>query len=130
GAPWSCRVWPSENLQLHSVVLDRHRVGRDRLVGGGGLGATGRQGGQRTGSWALNGTGVGGEGALGGPAVVLRAAVLDRVERAGAVEDADLGSVGPLDQLHLAARELGGGANLDLLLRAFSHVIPTREVGF
>ena len=34
------------------------------------------------------------------------------------------------DKPHLAARQLAGSADVDLFLGAFSHVIPTREVGF
>ena len=64
------------------------------MVGGEGLGPTGREVEQRPVAWALHGTGVGVERALGEGTVVVRAAVLDRVERAVAVEDADLGPVG------------------------------------
>ena len=81
------------NLQLDGVVLDRDGERLDRLVGGEGLRPTGREVEQRAVAWALDGTGVGVELALGERAVVVRAAVLDRVERAVAVEDADLDPV-------------------------------------
>ena len=63
---------------------------------------------------ALDRAGVGVELALGERAVVVRAAVLDRVEVAVAVEDADLAPVG-LDQAHLARRQLVGGADVQLV---------------
>src|SRR5262245_6055211 len=78
------------NLQLDCVVLDRDRVGGDRLIGGEGLRPTGREVEQGPVAWALNGTGLGVERALRERAVVVRTAILDRVERPGAVEDADL----------------------------------------
>src|SRR4029077_10345939 len=79
-------------------------------------------------AWALHGTGVGVERSLGERAVVVRAAILDRVEVAVAVEDADLDALGGVDQLHLSARQLARGANVDLLFRAFSHLfLPSRS---
>jgi len=79
---------------------------------------------------ALHSTGRGVELALGERAVVVRTAILDRIQRPGAVEDADLDAVRAIDQTHLAGRQLGGGANVDLFLCAFGHVIPSPEVGF
>src|SRR5205823_4487240 len=61
---------------------------------------------------ALYGAGGLVELTLGERPVVVRAAVLDRVEGAAAVEDPDL-EVLPLDQPHLAGLELGGGAHFD-----------------
>jgi hypothetical protein len=75
--------------------------------------------------WTLHSTGLGVELTLGQRPVVVRAAILDRVELAATVEDADLRPIRDLDQLHLAAWQLGRGADLDLFLCAFGHVIPT-----
>src|SRR5207248_10337298 len=62
--------------------------------------------------------------------VVVRAAVLDRVDLAVAVEDADL-EVLPLDHAHAAGRQLGHRTDVDLLSH-LCHVklSPTGRVGY
>src|SRR3954453_13083058 len=60
----------------------------------------------------LDGAGLRVEIAVRKRPVVVRAAVLDRVDRAAAVEHADL-EILPFDQLAGAGRELGYGADVD-----------------
>src|SRR3954453_9022132 len=60
----------------------------------------------------LDGAGLRVEIAVRKRPVVVRAAVLDRVDRAAAVEHADL-EILPFDQLLGAGRELGYGADVD-----------------
>src|SRR5437588_8881593 len=58
--------------------------------------------------------------------IVMRAAVLDRVQGPGAVEHADL-QVLPFDQAPLAGLKLGRAANFD----HFGHVLnPSAVIGF
>ena len=92
-------VHETSSLTVSSSIDDRE--GADGLIGGQGLGPPGSQVEQRPVPRALHGTGRGVERALGERAVVVRAAVLDRVQLAVAVEDADLDPVGGLDQPHL-----------------------------
>src|SRR5262245_43022885 len=91
-------------LQLHFVVVHAHLERLHRTIGGEGARLAGSQVEERTVARALHGTGAEVELALGERSVVVRAAVLDRVQLAtGAVKDADLAPVG-LDQAHLALR--------------------------
>src|SRR6476469_7908001 len=83
----------SVDLQGDRVVLDGHRERSHRSIGGERLGPAGGQVEERAVAGALDGAGRGVELALGQRPVVVRAAVLDRVERSVAVEDADLGAV-------------------------------------
>src|SRR3954451_6739054 len=120
----------SVDLQSDGVVLDRNRERLDGLESGKRLRPAVGEVEEGAVARALDGAGGDVELALGERAVVMRAAVLDRVEGAVAVEDADLGPIRGIDQLHLSARQFARGADFDLLLRAFSHFIPTPEVGF
>src|SRR6476469_5585768 len=103
----------SVDLQSDGVVLDRYRERLDRLKGGERLRPAGGEVEERAVAGALDGTGGGIELSLGQRPVVVGAAILDRVERAVAVEDADLGAV-VLDQAHLTRRQLGCRADGDL----------------
>src|SRR4051812_5904941 len=100
------------DLQLDQIAGDDHRKGVHRLVRGQGLGSAGLEIEERAVAGALDLARIGVEGALGERAVVVRAAVLDGVQIAVAVEDADL-EILVLDQLHGAGRELGYGADVD-----------------
>jgi len=71
-------------------------------------------------SRALDGPGVGVEGALGERPVVVRAPVLDRVELAVGVEDADLSAVG-LDDAGGPGRKLLSRADLDCGVGGLGH---------
>ena len=102
----------SGNLQLDGPVLDADGKGLDGKVGGQGTRAAGAQVEQRAVARAFDGAGVGVERALGERAVVVGAAVLDRVQLAVAVEDADLAPV-DLDDARSARRKLRGGADVD-----------------
>src|SRR6478672_4218828 len=99
----------SVDLQNDRVVLDGHRERSHRSIGGERLGPAGGQVEEGAVTGALDRAGRGVELALGERTVVVRAAVLDRVEAAVAVEDPDLGAV-VLDQAHGAGPEPGGRA--------------------
>src|SRR5215210_5028483 len=102
----------SVDLQLDDAVLDRHREGVDGDVRRQCQGLSGAQVEARAVARALNRAGVLVELALHELAVVVRAAVLDREQRAAAVEDADL-EVVPLDELALARGQLVEAADVD-----------------
>src|SRR3954451_17087358 len=91
----------SVDLQSDGVVLDRNRERLDGLESGERLRPAGGEGEEGVVTRALDGAGGGGELALGERAVVMGAAVLDRVVGAVALEDADLHAV-VLDQAHAA----------------------------
>jgi hypothetical protein len=84
---------------------------------------------------ALHGTRTGVELAFGERPIIMRAAILDRVQRPGAVEYADLSAI-DFDQLHLAGRKPGLGADADFLAQLLfcgcgcRHLKPTVAVGF
>ena len=80
------------DLQGDGVVLDGRRERLHRSIGGERLRPAGGQVEEGAVTGALDGAGRGVELALGERPVVVRAAILDRVERAVAVEDADLGA--------------------------------------
>src|SRR4051812_14535831 len=100
----------SIDLQDYVFVLDGHGKGLHRSIGGGRLRPAGGQVEERAAARALDRAGGLVERALGERAVVVRTAVLDRVELPVAVEDADLGAV-VLDQAHAAGPELGERAD-------------------
>src|ERR1700750_1535157 len=103
----------SVDLQSDVVVLDPDGEGLDRLEGGERLRAAAGEVEEGTVARALDRAGGRVELALGERPVVVRAAVLDRVEGAVAIEDADLHPV-VLDQAHAARRLLGCRADGDL----------------
>src|SRR3954464_1766572 len=93
-------------LQLHFVVVDANLERVDRAVRRQRLRLAGADVEQRAMPRAFHGTGSGVELPLGEGTVVVRAAVLDRVQLAvGRVKDADLAPVG-LDDAHLARRQV------------------------
>src|SRR5436190_23309207 len=102
----------SVNLQLDHFVLDGHRERVHRLVGGKSLRLARPDVEQGAVPGALYGAQALVELTLREWAVVVRAAVLDRVELTAAVEHADL-EVLPLDQLPLAGLQLGCAAHVD-----------------
>src|SRR5215211_6735095 len=102
----------SVDLQLDDAALDRHGERVDGDVRRQCQGLSGAQVEARAVARALDRTGFLVELALDQVAVVVRAAVLDREDRAAAVEDADLELV-PLDELALARRELVESADVD-----------------
>ena len=69
------------NLQLDGSVLDADGKSLDGQVGGQGTRPAGAQVEQRAVARAFDGTGVGIERTLGERPVVVRAAILDRVQR-------------------------------------------------
>src|SRR5687768_7673892 len=75
-------VISKSELQLHFVVIDANLEGVDRPVGRKGAGLACRDVEQRAMPWALHGTRRRVELPLGKRAVVVRAAVLDRVQPA------------------------------------------------
>jgi hypothetical protein len=85
----------SVDLQSDGVVLDRYRERLDRLESGERLRPAGGEVEEGAVAGTLDRAGGGVELALGERAVVVRAAVLDRVIGALAVEDADLDPVAP-----------------------------------
>src|SRR6188472_1036648 len=78
------------DLQGDGVVLDGYRERLHRGEGGEGLRPAGAQVEEGAVTGALDGAGRGVELALGERPVIVGAAILDRVQRALAVEDADL----------------------------------------
>src|SRR3954453_21400034 len=135
----------SVDLQSDGVVLDRNRERLDGLESGKRLRPAVGEVEEGAVARALDGAGGDVELALGERAVVMRAAVLDRVEGAVAVEDADFRPL-VLDHAHAARRQLGCRADGDLdscgvgqegwvLLRTSGHscgfeLNPTSTVGF
>src|SRR5215204_2079450 len=107
----------SVNLDLDQAVLDGHGERVHGHVGGQGQGPSGVQVELRPVSRALDRAVVLVELALDQVAVVVRAAVLDREQLAGAVEDADL-EILPRDHAHSAGRELVEGTDVD----QFGHI--------
>src|SRR3954454_21532759 len=103
----------SVDLQSDGVVLDRNRERLDGLEGGERLRPAGGEVEEGAVTRALDGAGGGVELALGQRAVVVGAAILDRVVGAVAVEDADFRPV-VLDQAHAAGRQLCCRADGDL----------------
>src|SRR3954469_22249799 len=103
----------SVDLQSDGVVLDRNRERLDGLESGERLRPAGGEVEEGAVARALDGAGGGVELALCKRAVVVGAAILDRVEGAVAVEDADFGPL-VLDQAHAARRQLGCQADGDL----------------
>src|SRR5690242_6013704 len=103
----------SVDLQGDGVVLDRYRERLHRLESWERLRPAGAEVEEGAVAWALQRAGGRVELALGQRSVVVGAAVLDRVERAVAVEDADLPAV-VLDQAHLARAQLRFRADGDL----------------
>src|SRR5215469_8373775 len=103
----------SVDLQGDGVVLDRDREGLHRLKSWERLRPAGGEVEEGAVAWALDRAGGRVELALGQRSVVVGAAVLDRVQRAVAVEDADLAPV-VLDQAHLARLQFGCRADGDL----------------
>src|SRR6187551_3159467 len=103
----------SVDLQSDGVVLDRYRERLDRLESGERLRPAGGEVEEGTVAGALDRAAGGVELALRERPVVVRAAILDRVQRSLAVEDTDLLAV-VLDQAHLARRQLGCRADGDL----------------
>src|SRR6188768_3087349 len=103
----------SVDLQSDGVVLDRNRERLDRLESGERLRPAGGEVEERAVARALDGAAGDVELALGERAVVVGAAILDRVEGALAVEDPDLRTL-VLDQAHAARRQLGCRADGDL----------------
>src|SRR3954468_1691517 len=103
----------SVDLQSDGVVLDRNRERLDRLESGERLRPAGGEVEEGAVARALDGAGGGVELALGQRPVVVGAAVLDRIEAAVAVEDADLRPL-VLDEAHAARRQLGCRADADL----------------
>src|SRR4051812_45831192 len=102
----------SVDLQLDDVVLDSDREGVDGDVGGQGLRLARPQIEQRSVTGALDGAVLGIQLPLGERTVVVRAAVLDGVELAVAVEDADL-EVLPFQDARGTGRELRERADFD-----------------
>src|SRR5215203_4652353 len=103
----------SVDLQGEGVVLDRYRERLHRLKSRKRLRPAGAEVEEGAVARALDGAGGRVELALGQRPVVMRAAVLDRVQPAVAVEDADL-LAAVLDQAHLAWQQLGCRADGDL----------------
>src|SRR6476620_94832 len=103
----------SVDLQGDGVVLDRYRERLHRLESWERLRPTGAEVEEGTVAGALDRAGGLVELALGERPVVVGAAILDRVKRAVAVEDANLAPV-MLDQAHLARGQLGCRADGDL----------------
>src|SRR5215211_3595508 len=102
----------SVDLQLDDVVLDHDREGVDRDIGGQGLRLSGPQIEERSVAGTLDGAVLRIELPLGQRAVVVRAAVLERVDLAVAVEDADL-EVLPLHDARGTGRELRERTDVD-----------------
>src|SRR5215211_2407750 len=100
------------DLQLDDVVLDHDREGVDRDIGGQGLRLAGPQIEERSVAGALDGAVVGIELTLGERPVVVRAAVLEGVDLAVAVEHADL-EVLPFHDARGTGRELRERADVD-----------------
>src|SRR4051812_40829310 len=105
-------VATSVHLDSDHVAVDGHREGVDGDVGRKVQRAAGAQVEQRTVPGALDGALLRVDRALEEDPVVMRAAVLDRVDVAAAVDHADL------EVLHLydargAGRQLGDGADVD-----------------
>src|SRR4029079_5617236 len=96
----------SVDLHGDGVVLDLYRERLHRLESWERLRPTGAEVEEGAVARALDRAGVLVELALGERPVVVRAAVLDRVQRSVAVEDPDLAAV-VLDQAHRAGRQLG-----------------------
>src|SRR5690242_17121165 len=103
----------SVDLHGDGVVLDRYRERLHRLESWERLRPTGAEVEEGTVPRALDRAGGLVELALGERPVVVGAAVLDRVQRPVAVEDADLGAL-VLDQAHRARWQLGCRADGDL----------------
>src|SRR5436853_732374 len=103
----------SVDLQGDGVVLDLYRERLHRLKSWERLRPTGAEAADGAVARARDGAGGCVELALGQRPVVVGAAVLDRVQRALAVEDADFPPV-VLDQAHLAVGQLGCRADGDL----------------
>src|SRR6476646_7278496 len=103
----------SVDLQGDGVVLDLYRERLHRLESWERLRPTGAEVEEGAVARALDRAGGLVELALGERTVVVGAAILDRVQRPVAVEDADLAPV-VLDQAHCARRQLGGRADGDL----------------
>src|SRR3954453_5653340 len=104
-------MW-SVDLQLDDVVLDSDREGVHGDVGGQGLRLARPQIEQRSVAGALDGAVLGIQLPLGGRAIGVAAAVLEREQLAVAVEDADL-EVLPLDDARGTGRELRERADVD-----------------
>src|SRR4051794_16635480 len=132
----------SVDLQSDGVVLDPYGEGLDRLEGGERPRPAAGEVEEGAVARALDGAGGGVELALGERAVVVGAAVLDRVEGAVAVEDADLHPA-VLDDAHASGGQLcyradgdlgscGVGQEGGLLLVGLcgSKLNPTSTVGF
>src|ERR1700742_1607092 len=98
------------DLQGDGVVRDGGRERLHRLESWERPRPAGGQGEEGAMTRALDGAGGGVELALGERPVVVRAAVLDRVDRAVAIENADLHPV-VLDKALRARRQLGHGAH-------------------
>src|SRR5918996_5078689 len=97
----------SVDLQFHVAVLDPGLEGLHRDVGGKSLRPSAPQVEQRSVTRALHGTRRRVELALGERAVVVRAAILDRVQlTVGGMKDADLAPVLGLHDPHRALGEL------------------------
>src|SRR5262245_21528371 len=103
----------SVDLQSDGVVLDRYRERLHRLESWERLRPAGAEVEEGAVARALDRAGGRVELALGQRPVVVGAAVLDRVQRAVAVEDADLPPV-VLNQAHLARWQRRGRADGDL----------------
>src|SRR5919198_3652220 len=114
----------SVHLYFDHAVLDGHREGVHRYVGGQGQGLSGLQVEQRAVARALDRALVAVDLALHQLAVVVRAAIPDRVQLAAAVHAADL-EVLPGHDLRAPGGQLVNGADVDQ--RAQS---PTWKVGF
>src|SRR6476661_6455795 len=102
----------SLHFQSNHAVFDRHGERVDRLVRGQVQGLSSAEVEHRAVARALDRAGCGVHRAVEKLAVVVRAAVLDRVQRAAAIEDADL-EVVPRDEAMLAGWELVNGADVD-----------------
>src|SRR5262245_13055446 len=98
-------AFAESDVDLDGAVLDAHREGADREVGGQAQRLAGLEIEHR----AVAGAGHGAVLLVPAPeadgAVVVRAAILDRVQLAAAVVDADAERA-DLDELHLAGRKL------------------------
>src|SRR3954447_3564156 len=103
----------SVDLQGDGVVLDRYRERLHRLESWERLRPAGAEVEEGAVAGTLDGAGGSVELALGERPVVMRAAILDRVQRPVAVEDPDLHAL-VLDQPHLARGQLGCRADGDL----------------
>src|SRR5690348_3206387 len=110
----------SVHFQSNHAVLDRDGEGLDGLVGGQVQGLSGLEVEHRAVAGALDRAGGGIHRAVEQLAVVMGAAILDGVQVAATVEDADL-EVLPRDEAMLARRELGGRADVEDLAQS-----PTR----